>query len=269
MFLLGGSSGDEDDESFDDRMHPPSHQSSLTAGLKRPAPAAKKLSFQEVVEARRLENKSCENEDVFESDDDDDESATEESEEEAGGDDDEAWEDDHSENADLHDRPLFQRVDSKPNLVSRRSLLTSMISQDDRAQAFQDLAMKQSAGLKRSKTSANVTAPTDETMIATTPSGTAAKPIMRTKSDIISLVSSPRTTRRNMLSTEIDENLRKSILHERMQKKSTLIAYTKRVQSARNLPTLPIHSEEREDSSKDDFDYYGHGIAAAYHQTGW
>ena len=227
-----------------------------------------------MVESRRLGNKSHEDEEVFESDDDDDvsDSAIDDSDEEVdddADDDEEGWEDDASENAENGDiRPLFQRVDSKPNLVSRRSLLTTLMNQDDRATAFQDMAMRSApndlSNIKRSKTSTNMqTQEESATTISNALNGTPSKPIMRTKSDLISLVSSPKTTRRNMLSTEINEDLRKSILHERLQKKATVNAYSKRVQSARNLPTLPIHSEAREE-----VDYYGHGIGA-YHQAGW
>ena len=257
-FMLGGSSG-EDESSFDERMQSQSQQSSLTAGLKKPVVGPKKLSFRDVVESRRLGNKSVEDEQVFESDSEDEDS-------EADSEVEEEWEDDGSED---EENTLFQRVDSKPNLVSRRSLITSMMNAEDRAQQFQEQAMQQQTGaLKRSKTLANVQTQPESSSPPTSALATAAKPIMRTKSDIFSLVSSPKTTRRNMLSTEIDENLRRSILHERMQKKSTLNAYTKRVQSARNLTTLPMHSERDERAQPDTKDYYRHG-SNLYHEVGW
>ena len=267
-FFVGGSSGEEE-SSFDDRMSSQPTQSSLTAALK----PKKQLSFKDIVESRKLDDKSHEDEEVFESDDEEDvsDSAIDDSEDEA--EDDEAWEDDADEDPDSHDKPLFKRVDSQPNLVSRRSLLTTMMNQGDRATAFQEQAMKSAPGLKRSKTSNNV--PTEES--ATTPDllRTPSKPIIRTRSDLVSLVSSPKTTRRNMLSTEIDEGLRKSILHERLQKKATVSAYTKRVQSARNLTTLShqlqpedLKTKSDDDESGETYDPYGHGIGA-YHQAGW
>ncbi len=134
--------------------------------------------------------------------------------------------------------------------------------------------MKANPGLKRSKTSNNVPTVTKESTENAELLRTPAKPIMRTKSDVMSLVSSPKTTRRNMLSMEINEELRKSILHERLLKKSTVSAYTKRVQSARNLTTLS-HQVSPEDvngkGGEDDssaYDPYGHGVGA-YHQAGW
>ena len=252
-------------------------QSSLTAGLKKPVAAKKTLSFRDVVESRKSDEKSHEDEEVFESDDEDDasDSAIDDSEDEAE-DDDEAWEDDAEGDGDSADKPLFKRVDSQPNLVSRRSLLTSGLNQGDRAAAFQDLAMSSAPGLKRSKTSSNVNTEEGSTDASSQLLRTPSKPILRTRSDLISLVSSPKTTRRNMLSTEIDENLRKSILHERLQKKSTLNAYTKRVLSARNLTTLSHQIQPEDVASKSDndeerqetHDPYGHGIGA-YHQAGW
>lgn len=267
-FLLGGSSG-EDESSFEDRMHSQPKQSSLTAGLKRPPASKKTLSFRDIVESRKQSEKAHEDEEVFESDDESEmsDSAIDDSEEEVDDDDGE-WEDDASEDVE-NKQPLFQRVDSQPNLVSRRSLLTSLMHQGDRAAAFQDMAANSTPGLRRSKTSTHM--PTQEESIIATNNlpRTPSKPILRVTSDLMSLVSSPKTTRRNMLSTEIDENLRKSILHERLQKKSTLNAYTKRVQSARNLATLPIHPEEPIRTDEDGpIDPYAAGIGA-YHQAGW
>lgn len=241
-------------------------ESSLTAALK----PKKQLSFKDIVESRKLDDKSHEDEEVFESDDEEDDvsdSAIDDSDDEP--EDEEAWEDDAEEDAEAGDKPLFKRVDSQPNLVSRRSLLTTMMNQGDRASAFQAQAMKSAPNLKRSKTSTSVS--TEETATTTDLPRTPSKPIMRTRSDLISLVSSPKTTRRNMLSTEIDEGLRKSILHERLQKKATVSAYTKRVQSARNLTTLshqiqPEDLTNKEDSNTDD--PYGQGIGA-YHRAGW
>ena len=267
-FFVGGSSGEEE-SSFEERMSQPK-ESSLTAALK----PKKQLSFKDIVESRKMDEKSHEDEEVFESDDEEDasDSAIDDSEDEA--EDDEEWEDDADEDAESGDKPLFKRVDSQPNLVSRRSLLTTMMNQGDRAAAFQEQAVKSAPSLKRSKTSTNV--PTEESTMTTDLPRTPSKPIMRTRSDLISIVSSPKTTRRNMLSTEIDEGLRKSILHERLQKKATVSAYTKRVQSARNLTTLSHQIQPEDLRSKDDeevesketHDPYGHGIGA-YHQTGW
>lgn len=267
-FFVGGSSGEEE-SSFEERMSQPK-ESSLTAALK----PKKQLSFKDIVESRKMHDKSHEDEEVFESDDEEvSDSAIDDSEDEA--EDDEAWEDDAEEDAEHGDKPLFKRVDSQPNLVSRRSLLTTMMNQGDRATAFQEQATKSAPNLRRSKTSTNV--PTEESATATDLPRTPSKPIMRTRSDLVSVVSSPKTTRRNMLSTEIDEGLRKSILHERLQKKATVSAYTKRVQSARNLTTLShqIRPEEvrsngdhDDEESKETYDPYGHGIGA-YHQAGW
>ena len=269
--MVGGSSG-EDESSLEDRVNAQSHQSSLTAGLKKPAGSKKQLSFRDIVASHRMGNKSHEDVDVFESGSEDDvsDNAIDDSDDDVDEKEEEEddWEDDASENAENNDKPTFQRIDSKPNLVSRRSLLTSMMNQEDRASAFQDMAMKSAAGLKKSKTSSNIPAQ-DESNVTTATSeggfGTPSRPILRTKSEIISLVSSPKTTRRNMLSTEINEELRKSILHERLQKKSTINAYNKRVQSTSNMSSL---REESRETRREEYNYYTQGIGN-YHQAGW
>lgn len=42
----------------------------------------------------------------------------------------------------FNEEEMFQRVTSKPNLVSRRSLLTTLIHEDDRALALQNAASR-------------------------------------------------------------------------------------------------------------------------------
>lgn len=266
-FFVGDSSG-EDESSFEDRMSSQPGQSSLTIALK----PKKQLSFKDIVESRKLNDKSHEDEEVFEESDDEEDvsdSAIDDSEDEA--EDDEAWEDDADDDGDGSDNTTFKRRGSQSNLVSRRSLLTTMMNQGDRAAAFEEQAMRSAPALRRSKTSTNVH--TEESATAADLPRTSSRPILRTRSDLHSLVSSPKTTRRNMLSTEIDEGLRKSILHERLQKKATVSAYTKRVQSARNLTTLshqiqPEEVKSQDDESRATYDPYGQGIGA-YHQAGW
>merc|ERR1711977_251152 len=49
---------------------------------------------------------------------------------------------------------------------------------------------------------------------------------------------SPRTTRRNMLSTELTESLRKNLLWERQQKSQTVNAFLKRNRNAQSMANL-------------------------------
>lgn len=257
-------------------------QSSLTLGLKKPLSSKKQTSFRDEVESRTLNNQSHEDEDVFESDDEDDtpESAIDDSDE---GDDDEDWEDDASESVEniANDKPLFQRVDSRHNLVSRRSLLTSLMGQSDRAAAFQSMASKSTPALKRSKTSSRFSPPStgaplqeeEPTGPTPDPHATPNKPIIMTTSNTHSLAFSPRTTRRHMLASEMTESLRKSVLWERQQKKSTANAFVQRRHTAQNLTNLGEYPGEGDDESKDgsknnSWNHYDQG-PGEYHQVGW
>lgn len=284
MFMLGGSSGEED-SSFEERMVSQTKQSSLTAGLKRPHGTKKTLSFRDEVESRQLNNKSHEDEGVFESSDEEEDmpdSAIDSEEEEE--DDDEDWEDDASESNDnTLNTPMFQRVDSKPNLVSRRSLLTTLMNEGDRAAAFQNMASRSTPALRRSRSSkgsppVGLPAENDPDEAAEDPSVpmlgphmTRSKPIIMTTSNAHhQMALSPRTTRRNMLSTEMTESLRKHVLWERHQKKATANAVLKRRHTAHNLVNLQNHpgQENSKGDSKNNSWNFGPAIGE-YHQVGW
>lgn len=284
IFLLGGSSGDDDDSSFDEQMSSQAmRQSSLTAGLKPPLKNKKQTSFKDEVESRIINQKSHEDEDVFESDDEEDarESAIEEDEEE--DDDGSDWEDSVSDSAEplASDKQLFQRVDSKPNITSRRSLLTTLMHQPNRATAFANMASKSSTALQRSRAppsngSSTGTSPDEESGLAMLPPNmTRSKPIIMTTSNTHPPALSPRTTRRNMLATELTQSLRKHLLWERQQKSTTANAVLKRRHTAHDVASLQEYPGQRpgqtsRDGSKNSSwnHYFDHGLGE-YHQTGW
>ena len=273
-FILGGGSSDENDGSFESRMSSPAKQSILTAGLKRPLNNKKQLSFKDEVESRTRLNKSHEDEEVFESseeEDSEDNAIEEDSEEE--DDDDEEWEDEASENADNSKEPLFHRVDSKPNLVSRRSLLTTLLNQDDRAADFANMASKSQPALRRSRTSTPMapsvgTSPQEDPSVSMLGQHmTSSKPIVMNRSQSHhQMALSPRTTRKNMLHSEMTESLRKSVLWERQQKRSTAQAVLKRSKTAQALTNLePLEGVARGEPTDD---WYADGLGA-YHTKGW
>ena len=272
--MLGGGSSDENDGSFESRMSSPAKQSILTAGLKRPLNSKKQLSFKDEVESRTRLNKSHEDEEVFESseeEDSEDNAIEEDSEEE--DDDDEEWEDEASENADNSKEPLFHRVDSKPNLVSRRSLLTTLLNQNDRAADFANMASKSQPALRRSRTSTPMapsvgTSPQEDPSVSMLGQHmTPSKPIVMNRSQSHhQMALSPRTTRKNMLHSEMTESLRKSVLWERQQKRSTAQAVLKRSKTAQALTNLePLEGGARVDHPDD---WYADGLGA-YHTKGW
>ena len=146
-------------------------------------------------------------------------------------DDEEDGEDDKSEsNENPAAAPLFHRVDSKPNLVSRRSLLTTLLNEPDRAAAFANIASRSTPALRRSRTSTPHgpsvgTSPKEDSSVTMLgPYMTLPKPIVMNSP----MALSPRTTRKNMLLSEMTESLRKSIKSERQEMRSTARAVLKR-----------------------------------------
>lgn len=241
MFTIGTSSG-EDESSFESHMHKSSFaKSTLSTSFTRSSNASsrKQTSFKEEIAIGRAAHSP-----VFESDDEDEEVS-----ESAIEDDDDSsdWEDsdehDHSGPSSVTDNPMFQRVDSRPNLTSRRSLLTTQLHEPDRAKALANAASRSTPAIRRS----NRSTPNGPS-VATSPEPTArmpmpsemeaeasgrSKPIIMTTSNLHgpALSLSPRTTRRNMLSTELTESLRKNLLWERQHRSTgNLAAMRKRAQ---------------------------------------
>ena len=279
MFTLGGSSG-EDESSFEEKMiGQQPHQSGLSAGLKRSSPDKKQTSFKDEVESRTISNRSHEDEGVFESDDDEDVSESAIEDEEDSSD----WEDSQTDSgpSSVNEKHLFQRVDSQPHLPSRRSLLTTLIHQPDRAAALAEMAVKasrSSPALRRSKTSSPngpslATSLEEDSVIdqdeAEVPG---ARPIIMTTSNTHPAALSPRTTRRNMLATELTESLRKHLLWERQQKSTTANAFLKRRHTAHdvaNLSQFPTATGSGTTSKNNSWNhYFQHGLGE-YHQKGW
>lgn len=248
MFTLGGSSGDDDESSFEERMvaKPTQNTPSGSAlkpstGAANPSPSKKVASFSDQVCTIRPPTKSPSrsDEDAIETDDEVSESAIEDDE-------DSDWEDSVTESgkSSVDERPeMFQRVDSRPNLVSRRSLLTMMMHQPGRMQGN---AFRSSPALQRSRlTSPNGpsirTSPPeneDENLTMRGPDVPRSKPIIMKPPNPQSVAHSPRTTRRNMLATELTESLRRHLLWERQQKSATANAFLKRRHTAHDMKNL-------------------------------
>ena len=283
MFMLGGSSGD-DESSFEDRMSRQPLQSSLSHSLKtKPLEKSKKPSFKEIVQSRRIEEADTEDEDAIESGDDDDDDG--EASESAIEEDDAAWEDSDSESgqASPADKNMFQRVDSQANLTSRRSMLTMQLHNPQRATGLATAASKSSPALRRSRTSSpNGPSHPDSSdenenepvLTMRGPVSSRPMPIIRTTSNTHPLAHSPRTTRRNMLSTELTESLRKHLLWERKQKSTTANAFLKRRHTAQNVAHLQEYPDLKPDvaaveaSKNNSWNAYFEG-PWEYHAKGW
>ncbi|RDW85516.1 DUF1752-domain-containing protein [Coleophoma crateriformis] len=289
IFQFGGSSN-EDDSSLSERKQ---QRSALSSSLKPQGPK-KQTSFQEEVATRTIHEDQVFDDDVFETDDEDD------IDESAIDDDDDSsdWEDsvEDSGKSSIDDKSFFQRVDSRPNLTSRRSLITTMLHQNDRATALMNAASRSTPALQRSRTSS----PNGPSLAASPDSDDAsplmmkrnqkpnglkpiseiprssAQPIIKTTTNTTphQMALSPRTTRRNMLATELTVSLRQHLLWERQQKSQTANAVLKRRHTAHDVANLKQYPEKvhMQDSEKEPAgswnQYFSQGLGE-YHSKGW
>lgn len=283
VFTFGGSSN-EDESSLPQRMKP---TSALTESIQKPP--KKQTSFKEEVATRTIQEEPVFDDDVFETDEEDeiDESAIDDD------DDSSDWEDsvEDSGNVSIDEKTFFQRVDSRPNLTSRRSLITTMLHQNDRANALANQASRSSPALQRSR----ATSPNGPSLAASPDSDDAAplmmkkglrpiaeiprsgaQPIIMTTTNTTphQQALSPRTTRRNMLATELTVSLRQHLLWERQQKSQTANAVLKRRHTAHDVATLKQYPEKvhinKEDKEINQSwnQYFSQGLGE-YHSKGW
>lgn len=264
MFQLGASSED-DDSSFENRpsaLKPPPARSSLSHSLTRQqmsnAPAKKHTSFREIVEQHKKDSDAEADEGAIASDSEDD-SVFEDEEED--------WEDTPSEDEKLalNAPTTFRRVESRPDLVSRPSMLSFQIEQRRRASSgLQNEISHSQPALRRSRVS-TPTGPSmpgspddhdDDGGLMMRGAGTQPRPIVMSQPSQQSMAHSPRTTRRNMLSTELTESLRKNLLWERQQKSQTVNAFIKRNRNAQSMANLqtaalqpPLQPEHKSNNS--------------------
>lgn len=293
MFSFGGSSNEEE-SSLPAKIK--SH-SGLANGLQRPAPAKKQTSFKEEVATRTIQEEQPFDDDVFETDEEDD------VDESAIDDDDDSsdWEDsvEGSGNASIDEKTFFQRVDSRANLTSRRSLITTMLHQSDRANALAQAAAttsRSTPALQRSRTTSpngpSIAASPDSDdasplmmkrglkpipEVPQQPLRTSAQPIIQTTTNITphQQALSPRTTRRKMIYDELTVSLRQHLVHEHRQKSQTANAVLKRrhtTQDVANLKQYPekVHMESQEGDAVNASwnQYFGNGLGE-YHSKGW
>ncbi|ORX99617.1 hypothetical protein BCR34DRAFT_495234 [Clohesyomyces aquaticus] len=298
-FTLGGGSSEEDNNSSFEASMCMGKRSSLSDGLRKHGFNRKTTSFKDEVTTRTITDQSSteESEEAIESDseEEDSDNAIEDSE------DDEDWvdEDEGSGPSSMTEPPMFARVDSRPELRSHRSLLTTLMHEGDRAQGFQDAAMQNSrstTAIRRSRTSngpSTGNSPQEDSGLMMRSQVTRSKPIIMTTSNVHPPALSPRTTRRNMLQTELTQSLRQNLLWERQQKNATTNAVNKRQHSAVSIPALRraattndikgLHAFPQQgqqgmnkaatfkDAAKNNNsynDYFDQGLQE-YHQKGW
>jgi hypothetical protein len=176
---------------------------------------------------------------------------------------------------------VFQRVDSRPNLVSRRSFLTTLIHQPESAATLTEIATEQSKSSPTfshgSRTSISngpsiSASPEDSSVLTVDPRILRSRPIVGTASNTHSSVLSPRAIRSNMLAAELTESLPKHIRRERTKNKTVKAVLKRRhtAYSMANLRQYPSGSRTSNASNSDPWNhgYSNHGLGE-YHQDGW
>lgn len=280
IFKLGGSS--EEEGSLKSALH----SSRASAGL---SAQKKQASFSNHVVTHTMEPDNAIESDsevdyIDESaiDDDDDSSDWEDSIEDSG--------------KSSVDEKYFQRVDSKANLTSRRSLITLMLAKttDERARKLGNHASQSTSAISHAQAgrqgSALGASPNDSDdaplmmksrqqqlkPIKEIPRSTAQPIAMPTRSNVQGQGAlSPRTTRRNMLATELTESLRRHLLWERSQKSSTANAVLKRRHTSHDVANLKQYPErpcmkKSEDVNSGSFNqFFSKESFEGYHAKGW
>ncbi|KAF2764751.1 DUF1752-domain-containing protein [Teratosphaeria nubilosa] len=285
MFTIGTSSG-EDESSLDTHMNKTSFKSTLSESLKKQGSdsgsdesngSKKTTTFKnEIAIGQAAESQDSP---VFEDSDDEDDGVSESAIED--DDDSSDWEDsdDQSGPSSVNEKELFQRVDSRPNLTSRRSLLTTLMHEPDRAKALQNAASRSTPAIRRAR---NTTpngpsvpgSPAEPVGQMPRQDSARSKPIIMTTSNTHppQMALSPKTTRRNMLSTELTESLRRNLLWERQHRSTGNLAALKRRHTAQDMTKLKQHPEPVALSHKDKNDFsndYFHAGLQEYHAKGW
>ncbi|KIW95905.1 uncharacterized protein Z519_02971 [Cladophialophora bantiana CBS 173.52] len=290
MFTLGGSSED-DESSFEQRVlsvKAPPQRSSLSQSLSKQNLSERKsdlppkrTSFRDVVAERRIQEDAENDEGAIASSDEEDdtdevvESAIDEDEED--GDD---WEDSTSDDGKAVQEPhLFRRVDSRSVLPSRRSMLTLALNKGRAglAHAYSQPTLHRPRQTSPPQGPSYANSPDEEDGMMMQTSNRPPIAIPPPKSSSKPVAHSPRTTRRNMLSTELTESLRKNLLWERQQKSQTVNAFLKRSRNAQSMANLSCAAQAGGppvlpaapvvDSSKDDAWTFDN--TWEYHTKGW
>lgn len=297
MFALGGSASGEDDSSFPSQPSASPQRSALSNGQRRPGQAKKQTSFMEEVQERQIGDDNVFDDTEDEDDDDIDESAIDDDDDESGSD----WEDDspdENSGSSSMDHTLFQRVDSRPNLTSRPSMLTTLLNQQDRAAALGNIASKSTPSMYRSRNSSPA-----GPSLAVSPDSDDASPLMmrnatkrtaqvtraaqpiampRSGPSTQSLALSPTTVRREMFRTELTPSLRTTLMSERKYKLDTRAAHCSYLQRRHtehtNLKDIQEHPKPsrahmddllNKNETKATWNEYFNQDSGGYHSKGW
>lgn len=203
------------------------------------------------------------------------------------------WEDlvKDSGNPSIDDKTFFQRIKSRPNLAPCRSLITTMLHQNNTAKELANVASASQLTLALQR-SASPSTQEGISLAALADSDNDDALIMQTGLEPISEVPrsqarlitptttnntphqialSPRTARRNMLMSELTANLYQNLVWEQKSQTANAVPELKyTAKDVANLKQVPEKARiDQNDGSKSSWiDYYGQGLGG-YNSTGW
>ncbi|KAA8910053.1 hypothetical protein FN846DRAFT_775652 [Sphaerosporella brunnea] len=243
IFFLGpaSSSDEEDNDSFQLHREPAGNSN-----------GGKKTSFRDEVATRTVYHDDSDNYDAVS------ESAIEDEDWESSSD---------SAGSSCDEGALFQRVESRPELLtSRRSLLSTMLHEPERAAQLTNAASRSTPALRRHNLPRGLHMAPDAVIAREEPNFPGSKPIRRHNSAHPPTLS-PRTTRRNMLATELTESLRKHLLWERQQKNPNM----KRRYTALDVTMLNEYPQPRVQGQTSKTNSWNNLFEEVheYHAAGW
>ncbi|GAP87045.2 putative duf1752-domain-containing protein [Rosellinia necatrix] len=283
MFQIGGSSGSTDDpsSSLKSALHISGKPSSLLNAHK------KQTSFSNHVTTRTISTPSDQSGSYVDEsaiDDDDEDSEWEDSIEESG-------------KSSMDETVTFKRVPSRPNLTSQRSLLSLMLTgQEERAKGLSNYASHSTPAIAQRTRQLQhapgaAASPNDSDDNLEMRKGSRRTPlnpiaeIPRSSAQPIATkptthyhhqaALSPRTTRRNMLATELTESLRRQLLWERQQKSSTANAVLKRRHTSHDMANLKQYPEtsymnkSKDEINANSWNQFLREENGGYHAKGW
>ncbi|MCJ1251337.1 hypothetical protein MMC30_008569 [Trapelia coarctata] len=187
-------------------------------------------------------------------------------------DEDSDWTDTQTDNSasSVNEKQFFQRIDPQSYLPSRQSLLTILVHQPAlRASKSTPPASPRS---KTSLANGPLLAEEDPMLDKDEPDTPDARHVKITTSNTHPRALSPRTTRRNMLATELTESLPKHLLWERQGKNTTANAVLKRSHTAQDMACLsqfPTATGSGTVSNNNPWNHYLEYSLDEYHQKGW
>ena len=176
---------------------------------------------------------------------------------------------------------MFQRVDSRPGLTSRRSLITTLMHESDRAKALANSVTRSTPQIRRSgrrtpngpsvvkSPEPNAQMPPSPKSHLEVPKG--AKPIIIITSNTRQqqLAASPRTTRSNMISRELTRPLWRNLLREGKHWITSNLAASKQISTSDDIQNLEQDLEPSPLPHQDGFtnDYFHAGLMLRFDRS--